>query len=104
MFGMSGVMKLIQPPSMTQSLAPLGLPASIIFPLGFVELGCLIIYLIPKTSVLGAVLLTGYLGGAILTHLRVGDSFLVPLLLGVVVWAGIYLRDERLRALLPFRK
>ena len=58
----------------------------------------------PRTAVLGAVLLTGYLGGAVATHVRVGEAFVLPLLLGVVVWAGLYLRDERIRALLPLRK
>jgi hypothetical protein len=54
--------------------------------------------------VLGAVLLTGYLGGAVATHVRVGEAFVIPLVLGVLLWAGLYLRDERIRALLPLRK
>jgi hypothetical protein len=58
-------------------------------------------YLIPRTAVLGAVLLTGYLGGAIATHARLGEPFVAPIILGVVVWAGLWLRDPRLRALLP---
>jgi hypothetical protein len=65
------------------------------------------LYVIPKTSVLGAILLTGYLGGAIATHLRVGDPLfshvLFPTYLGVLLWGGLYLRDERLRALIPLR-
>jgi hypothetical protein len=68
------------------------------------ELFCAAVYVVPRTAVLGAVLLTGYLGGAVATHVRVGDAFIVPLLLGVLVWAGLYLRDERVRALLPLRK
>ena len=68
------------------------------------ELSCTIIYLIPRTSVIGAILLTGYLGGAIQTHLRVGDAFVAQFIFGVVIWGGLYLRDTRLRALIPFRK
>jgi hypothetical protein len=62
------------------------------------------VYLIPPTSVLGAILLTGYLGGAILTHWRVGDMFVVHIVLGMLIWLGIYLREDRLRALIPVRK
>jgi hypothetical protein len=71
--------------------------------IGAVELLCTVLYAIPQTSVLGAVLLTGYLGGAVATHVRVGDPFVAPLVLGVLVWAGLFLRDARLRALLPRR-
>jgi hypothetical protein len=73
--------------------------------LGAVELACVLLYAIPRTAVLGAVLLTGYLGGAVATHARIADpSFVMPALVGVVAWAGLYLRDERLRALLPLRR
>lgn len=58
----------------------------------------------PSTGFLGAILLTGYLGGAIATHVRVGDAFVAPLVLGIFVWGGLYLRDERLRVLIPLRK
>jgi hypothetical protein len=64
------------------------------------------VYLIPQTAVLGAILLTGYLGGAIATHVRVGDPFsnyFMPILLAVLLWGGLYLRDKRLRALVPWR-
>jgi uncharacterized protein YndB with AHSA1/START domain len=71
--------------------------------LAFVELGCLAIYLFPRTAVLGAILLTGYLGGATATHVRIGDMFLPPILVGVLVWLGLFFRDERLRVLLPWR-
>jgi DoxX-like family len=71
--------------------------------LGIVELSCTMIYLFPRTSVLGAILLTGYLGGAIATHLRIGEAFYLQLILGVLVWLGLFLRDYRLRALLPLR-
>lgn len=73
--------------------------------LGVVELACVLLFAVPRTAVLGAVLLTGYLGGAVATHVRIGDpAFVMPLLVGVVAWAGLYLRDERLRALLPLRR
>ena len=79
----------------------LGFPASTIVGIGWLEVACVLIYAIPRTAVLGAVLLTGYLGGAIAAHLRVGDSFLSPLIAGGIVWLGIYLRHPRVRALLP---
>jgi hypothetical protein len=73
--------------------------------LGVVELTCVVLYAIPRTAVLGAILLTGYLGGAVATHVRIGDpSFVMPFTLGVVAWGGLYFRDERLHALLPLRR
>jgi len=70
------------------------------------QLGAILLYVIPRTSVLGAVLLTGYLGGAIATYVRIGELYppLVPLTTAMLAWLGVYLRDERLRALLPFRR
>ena len=62
------------------------------------------LYVVPRTSVLGAILLTAYLGGATATHVRIGEPFFMPILLGVLVWGGLFLRDERLRALLPLRQ
>ena len=67
-------------------------------------LTCAILYAIPQTSVLGAILATAYLGGAVATHVRVGQEFAVPVILGVLFWAGLFLRDSRLRAQLPFRR
>jgi len=82
-----------------------GYPASAAPVLGAVELACVVLYAVPRTAVFGAILLTGYLGGAVATHVRIGDpSFLIPLGLGVVAWAGLYFREERLRALLPLRR
>ncbi|MCU1338327.1 MAG: rane protein [Bryobacterales bacterium] len=83
----------------------IGWPESALTLLAFLQLGCIILYIIPRTAVLGAVLLTGYLGGAIATYVRIGEAYpvLVPLSTSVIAWVGIYLRDERLRALLPFR-
>jgi hypothetical protein len=81
-----------------------GYPASVVFPLGIVLLACVAAYVIPRTSVLGAILLTGYLGGATATMVRVQDPwFLFPVGLGVLVWAGIFLRDDQLRTLIPLR-
>ena len=81
----------------------LGYSPGTIVAIGAVELACALLFVIPRTSVLGAILVTGYLGGAVATHVRAGDAFLSPLLLGVVAWGGLFLRDARLRALLPFR-
>lgn len=74
--------------------------------IGLVQLTCVVLYLIPQTAVLGTVLLTGYLGGAIASYVRMGEPYpvLVPLSTCLLAWAGLYLREERLRALLPFRK
>ena len=100
----SAFMKLTSNPQMTEQFAgKLGYPAASLRGIGLLEVACVVLYLVPRTAVLGAVLLTGYLGGAIATHVRIGDPFVAPLLLGVLVWAGLYLRDERLRALLPLR-
>ncbi len=79
-------------------------PDGVLTPLIYVELACLILYLIPQTAVLGAILLTGYLGGATATHVRVGEPFFIPIVVAVVLWLGIYLRDRRVRALVPFRR
>lgn len=98
----SGGMKLVHPPSLDEGFAQLEIPIGLAFAIGVLEIGCTILYLIPRTAILGAILLTGYLGGAILTHLRVGDpSWVLPLLLGVSLWGGLWLRDARLRALTP---
>lgn len=84
----------------------MGLPEGTMTGLGLVEIACAVLYLVPRTSVLGAILVTGYLGGAVMTHLRVGDGLasLDPIFFGVAAWAGLFLRDERLQKLLPFTK
>ena len=102
-FLMSGVMKLKGGPDLEKGIAPLGLSESMILPLAILELACVVIYMIPMTSVLGAILLTGYMGGAICTHWRVGDPFYTQIVLGVLVWLGLYLRESRLRKLIPLR-
>ncbi len=99
----SGVMKLAKPPSVVEGFVRFGYPESVILGIGIVELACVVIYVIPRTAVLGAILLTGYLGGATATHVRVGEPFFAPIVLGILVWGGLYLRDARLRALLPLR-
>lgn len=104
---MDGVMKLVKPPVVVEATVKLGYPESTILPLGVVLLICVAIYLVPQTSVVGAILLTGYLGGAVATHVRVGDPLpfhtLFPVYFGVLIWLGLYLRDARLRALVPLR-
>lgn len=99
----SAIMKLIQPAGFAEQIAPMGYTTNVMFWIGIVELLCTILYVIPQTAVLGAILLAAYLGGATATHVRVGDAFIMPIIVGVVLWAGLYLRDARLRALLPLR-
>jgi hypothetical protein len=101
----SGVLKLVKPAPVVDSFAKFGYDENLILILGIVEIVCTLIYVIPQTSVLGAVLLTGYLGGATATHVRIGDpSFVGPIIFGVLVWGGLFLRDARIRALLPLRR
>ncbi len=100
------VMKFIKPQVVVEGTVKLGYPESVIVGLGVVLLASTILYMIPRTSVLGAILLTGYLGGAVATHVRVGDStfsILFPVIFGALVWGGLFLRDERVRALIPLR-
>lgn len=97
--------KLARAPQVVEMMGGrFGYPAGTVAVLGAVELACSLLHLIPSTSVLGAILLTGYLGGAVATHVRVEDAFAAPIVLGVLAWGGLFLRDERLRALLPLRK
>ncbi len=103
MLVMSGVMKVMQPPAAVEGFAHLGWPENLALALAVVELGCTVLYVIPQTAVLGAILLTGYLGGAIATHVRIGEQFVMPVILGVLIWLGLYLRDARLRSLIPLR-
>lgn len=100
---MSAVMKIARVPMVTEGFATMGFPANVILPIGVVELLCTVLYLIPRTAVLGAILLTGYLGGAIVTHVRAEEAFIGPLVFGVLIWGGLYLRDGRIRALIPLR-
>jgi hypothetical protein len=101
---MSAAMKFARPPDVVEGFQKLGYSEDLAVGLGILELVCTVIYVIPQTAVLGAILLTGYLGGATATHVRVGDPFHMPVLLGLLLWGGLYLRDPRLRALLPWRR
>lgn len=91
-------------PQIIEQMAQIGLPAKILPIIAALEGLCTVLYMIPATSVLGAVLFTGYMGGTILTHLRVDQPIYVQAALGVLVWLGLYLREPRLRELLPIRK
>jgi hypothetical protein len=103
-FIFSAFLKLKGGPELAQGIAHLGLPESMVVPLAVLELSCTVIYLIPATSVLGAILLAGYVGGAICTHWRVGDPFFIQIALGILVWVGLYLREPRLKELIPLRR
>jgi len=101
---MDGVMKLVKPRVVVETTVQLGYGESVILPLGIVLILCTLLYVIPRTSVLGAILLTGYLGGAVATHVRVGAGafpIVFPIIFGVLIWGGLWLRDERIRALIP---
>jgi hypothetical protein len=90
---------------LVESFAKFGYPPNTIVPIGLSALLASVLYMIPRTAVLGAILLTGYLGGAVATHARINDPMLVaPIIVGILVWLGLYLRDERLRTLVPLRR
>jgi hypothetical protein len=103
-----GTAKLFKPTPVVEGTLELGYLESVIVPLGITLLACTALYLYPNTSVLGAILLTGYLGGAVATHVRTGNPLfshiLFPVYLGVLIWAGLYLRDRRLREMIPLRR
>ncbi len=103
LFLFSAALKLKGGPDLAKGMAHLGLPDSMTLPLAILEIACAVIYLIPVTSVLGAILLTGYVGGTICTAWRVGDNAIMQIVLGILVWLGIYLRESRLKALVPVR-
>jgi len=102
-----GIVKFIKPAPVVEAFAHVGWPLSLANVLGTLLLACIALYAIPRTSILGAILLTGYLGGAVATHLRAGDPLfshiLFPTYLGVLLWLGLYLRDDRVRVLIPLR-
>jgi hypothetical protein len=101
------IMKFMKPAPVVEAFTHVGWPLNLANALGILLLFCTALYVFPRTSVLGAILLTGYLGGAVATHLRAGDPLfshvLFPTYLGVLLWLGLYLRDDRLRALIPLR-
>ena len=101
-----GAMKLVKPEPVVKATVELGYAETVILPLGVVLLACTILYLIPRTAVLGAILLTGYLGGAVATHVRAGQrlfEILFPVVVGALLWGGLVLRDDRLGTLIPLR-
>jgi hypothetical protein len=103
---MDAVMKLIQPEAVVKGTVELGYPRTSITGMGIALLISTVLYMIPRTAVLGAILLTGYLGGAVATHVRVSAGLIVisfPVIFGVMIWLGLFLRDSRLRALVPLR-
>jgi hypothetical protein len=104
---MDGVMKLINPAPVVEGMNKLGYPLSLTSVIGIVLLVCVVVFAIPRTSILGAILVTGYLGGAVASQLCVGlplfSNVLFPVYMGVLIWAGLYARDGRLRALIPLR-
>ena len=101
-----GAMKLVKPSVVVEATTKLGYSESLIIPIGIILIACTLLYLIPTTSVLGAILLTGYLGGAVATHVRAAEGvfpIVFPIIFGVLLWPGLYLHDTRLRALIPLR-
>jgi DoxX-like family len=102
------VIKLVKIPAVAQSFSQLGYPINLAVTIATLELVCVAVYVIPSTSVLGAILLTGYLGGAIASHVRVGNPLfshvLFPVYIGALLWGGLFLREGRLGSLVPLRR
>jgi hypothetical protein len=102
-----GTAKLFRPAPVVEGMTRLGYPLTLTATIGIILLACVLLYAVPRTSILGAILLTGYLGGAVASQLRVGEPLvsyvLSPIYLGALIWAGLYLRDNRLSALIPLR-
>jgi hypothetical protein len=98
-----GIIKVMKVAPVLQAFARLGYPENLAIGIGILLILCTVVYAIPRTAVLGAILLTAYLGGATATHVRAGEPFYFPVLFGVLVWTGLFLREDRLRALLPLR-
>jgi hypothetical protein len=102
-----GIMKLVNPAPVVEGMTRLGYPLSLTATIGIILLICVLVHAIPRTSILGAILLTGYLGGAVASQLRVGEPLftyvLVPIYIAALIWGGLYLRDDRVRALIQVR-
>ncbi len=102
------IVKVLRLPVAIDGTTQLGYPESTVFVIGIIQLVCLVLYVIPQTSVFGAILFTGYLGGAIATHLRIGSPLfthiLFPIYVAVLIWGGLYAREPRLRAMVPIRR
>jgi len=106
MMAVSAVMKLLHNPLELEDWGSrFGYPEGTLLAIGAVELACAVLYAFPRTAVLGAILVTGYLGGATASHVRIGEAaFVAPVILGILAWGGLFLRDPRLQALLPLRR
>jgi hypothetical protein len=97
--------KLVKATPAVEGTVRLGYPAWQVLPIGLLALACAVLYTIPRTAVLGVILLTGYLGGATATQVRVQDPwFIMPVIMGMLAWGALYLRDDRLRQLIPLRR
>ncbi len=99
-----GVMSLLSPAAVAEGTAKLDYPVHLTQAIVLLEIACAALYVLPRTAVLGAILLTAYLGGATASHVRVGDPFVVPVIVGILVWGGLWLREPRVRALIPLRE
>lgn len=100
------MIKVLKLAPAVETTTQLGYPESLVITIGILELACLAVYVFPRTAALGAILLTGYLGGAIATNLRAGTptfNVIFPVIIGALIWGGLFLRDARLRALVPLR-
>lgn len=95
-------MKLSKNPQVTEGFAKFGFPPGLEVSIGVVELICTVLYVIPRTAAVGAILLTGYLGGAVVVHVKGGEPWFAPVIIGVVLWTGLVLRNPRLRSVLPW--
>lgn len=101
----SAIFKLTKSAAVVQGFAHAGYSEALIVPIGIIEVICVVVYLIPRTTFLGAILLTGLMGGATATNVRVGDpSYFMTILLGIMIWGGLFFRDSRLRSLIPFQR
>jgi uncharacterized membrane protein YphA (DoxX/SURF4 family) len=101
---MSSIMKFLNKPEVVQGMEHLGIPASLTMTIAVLEILCVIVYAIPQTAVVGAILLTGYMGGTIITHLRMHESVVVQTLIPILAWLGLYLREPKLASLIPVRR
>jgi hypothetical protein len=105
---LDAIVKVLKMAVAVDATAQLGYPANFVLGIGVLELICLVLYVVPRTSIFGAILMTGYLGGAIASQLRAGNplfsNVLFPVYVGLLIWGGLYFRDTRLRALIPLRK
>jgi hypothetical protein len=104
MLALSAVMKFMKPQQVVEGFTHFGFPAGMITGIGILELLFVVVYVIPSTAVLGAILVTAFLGGATVTTLRTGDAYYGPIFLGILVWGGLFLRDPKIRALIPVRR